>query len=1047
MPDHLADLQPRFAHIEGQCPVQFSADGSHIITGGADCLVRVFQTAPDLRDLDSRTLESQTDSITGLAVANTFLAVGSEDHSVVLYDYPSLDYRALIARSALPVRDVGLSHDGKWVGLVTDDQLVRLVQTDNATQTLTLKGHDTSLRSLSFHPTRDLLATLDSEGTVRVWNYADDVRPLVKYLPQIAARSDPDSAHTTAVRWHPKGTWLAVPTPQHNVTLYDPDTWQPAFQLVGRHKAPVAQCAWSPHGTYLATADTQGGFVLWHVRKQTSVFHDQYAVPLSHAAWSPTANILALTDSLGMLTIWDEVIPVESGLPLPHQPDTTATLAKVSAAMPVDEFAPQPTARLPANISVQLDRLFESDTDSMRPNEDPMALDGSSDLDSFIVDDGDDERVVAPRPSHRYVDDDDPGHRQAPRASRQARADVTHPRFQPGTTPYLGKRRFLAFSMIGHVASIDHETHCTVNVEFHDKALHRDFHFTDHYRFTLASLGERGILFGTEATPDEPSLVSYRPFESWAAKSDWLYKLPVGESAAVLCIAAAYSAVVTTQGYLRVFSSSGLQSAVCAVPTSPVCLAGGGPYFLMIHQAVTGDGLGYLLYDAERRAQVQCGTLPLPTNVGIQWAGFSDTQVPAVYDTRGTLFVLDRYRVPGQAQWAPVWDGRVPAPKIPGDQESDVEETEDSKPDHLEPAASDDWLWVVGFTGTQVSGVLCKRNDAHHGRSRSKGPRYTLTRPPPVPMVPRPLVTQVDLKVPLLLGDRTATQIEERLVRSAIFTANQQEDPLAPPPRTPADFSASKPSVLREYLQEDKLALQLIQSACKADRIHRALDLVTLLHLPKSVDAAIKIAMFHRYPALAERMNLIKEAKFTDDEDEADDDEEVGSVHSVTSGRPAHRVTPTHLSAAASPTLPSSPLGRPSIPAPTSVRPAPVNVSRTSTPGGMAVAPAAVTRRLPLPLPAAANPFAVAVPNARSGADPSDTDHIPRGNSFFNAVDDLMQADVVADKAGPGKDSRKRPAQSTLAAFSAGAKKPRDTAHTPSAEERLTDALEVSDGE
>ena len=56
----------------------------------------------------------------------------------------------------------------------------------------------------------------------------------------------------------------------------------------------------------------------------------------------------------------------------------------------------------------------------------------------------------------------------------------------------------------------------------------------------------------------------------------------------------------------------------------------------------------------------------------------------------------------------------------------------------------------------------------------------------------------------------------------------------------------------------DKELLQLVQSACKADSLQRALDLARLMHNAATVDAAAKVAAFYHLPGLQERIQGVK---------------------------------------------------------------------------------------------------------------------------------------------------------------------------------------------
>lgn len=104
--------------------------------------------------------------------------------------------------------------------------------------------------------------------------------------------------------------------------------------------------------------------------------------------------------------------------------------------------------------------------------------------------------------------------------------------------------------MTGVVWTVDQETHNTVTVEFYDSEMHRNFHFTDPYRYDKACLSkslvtsdifdqrsrltfidENGALFSSSSPPDDgPAMIYYRPHETWTTRGDWRTQLPPGET-------------------------------------------------------------------------------------------------------------------------------------------------------------------------------------------------------------------------------------------------------------------------------------------------------------------------------------------------------------------------------------------------------------------------------------------------------------------------------------------------------------------------------------
>lgn len=145
----------------------------------------------------------------------------------------------------------------------------------------------------------------------------------------------------------------------------------------------------------------------------------------------------------------------------------------------------------------------------------------------------------------------------------------------------------------------------------------------------------------------------------------------------------------------------------------------------------------------------------------------------------------------------------------------------------------DESYWPVGVVGDNFMCLILKGRQEHPG-------------------FPRPLIQELPIRLPFKRNDPKEAPLEEQFARESM-QLDIIRDGLGE--ELTSDTLAARELVL------DKALIQLIQHACKTDRLARALDLTRMLHHTPSFDAAIKIANFYHLIGLKEKMEALKEER------------------------------------------------------------------------------------------------------------------------------------------------------------------------------------------
>ncbi|KAF2223201.1 putative chromosome segregation protein [Elsinoe ampelina] len=833
-------IRARPAHAPGPTYTAYNKNGRKLITVGNNSVIRVFTTGSDAEPVN---IDVPQEAHTALAAADDFFITGSEDGHVCKYSLETHALDEILLRSTLPIRDVAISPDGLWAAVASDELVVKMVNTRDMTQVLQLKEQAKPVKHVAFDHSGSQLAVSCTDGVVYVYSVSSEQPKLVKKLDGLIKMVETEAQASSAVIWHPDGRALAAPTVTRAVQVVSTKDWQNQQSFQSGHAGDITAVAWSHNGALLASAGEDRSLILWDTRTQEIIKKfEGVREPVLSIAWHPVDNIVSYTNNDGELYIHTDFVPSERA----------SILEKALVAAPL-----RGEALSEISNNVQRPQTNGTKVNGHRARDGtPDSLDDLLDIGAQSEAGGDD-----------FIDDDDGagyaevvnghGKRTAdylsgPQAKRYATKSLwqpkVHPSFQPSSTPWRGNRRYLCLNLTGFVWTVDQDTHHTITVEFYDRALHRDFHFTDPFLYDRACLSSQGAAFTCPSTSRHGSLIYYRPHETWTARTDWRTSLPAGEEVTSLSLSSSYVTVTTSAGYVRVYTLFGVPFRVYRTSALPVTSTSWRDYLLLVSNGpVTATGATSLVYSIDNvkrdETHQNAALLPLPSDAELSSVFWSESGDPCVYDSTGVLLVCLHWRSMGQAKWVPLLDTTAL--------------------ERLQGGKKDEAYWPVAVAGDKFHCIILKG-----------GEKY--------PYFPRPLLSEFDFEVPLGRKQKNTDEmetddneederrkLEERFVRETLLL--ELKDEYIQNTRVSRE---EKTDVARREVDVDKVLLQLLAHECREgeERGMRALEIVGLMRdrTGKMLEAAGKIAGRFGRDVLGEKILQLGERRLVGlrDEDE-----------------------------------------------------------------------------------------------------------------------------------------------------------------------------------
>lgn len=251
----------------------FSADGSQIVTGSYDKVVRLWRVSDGLLLREFKGHAAWVQAV-ALAPDGKTLASASDDGTVRLWGVSDGTLLKTLSKDTGGVRALAFSPNGEILATGGFDKKVRLLSVPDGTLLRTLEGHTDWVRCLAFSPDGETLASGGFDTTARLWRVADG-----RLLSSL-------NGHTSSVlglAFSPDGKILATGSVDTTLRLWRVSDGLPVRVLAG-HKDFVFSVAFAPDGKTLASGSVDNTVRLWDVQGAESL------PPLIEVAHVPVAG-------------------------------------------------------------------------------------------------------------------------------------------------------------------------------------------------------------------------------------------------------------------------------------------------------------------------------------------------------------------------------------------------------------------------------------------------------------------------------------------------------------------------------------------------------------------------------------------------------------------------------------------------------------------------------------------------------------------------------------------------------------------------------------
>jgi len=273
--------------------VALSPDGKHIVSGGEDNTIKVWDTKTGAEVMTISITAGNEESCVAISPDGKRIVSGDDSGQVNVWDVASGKEVMTLKGHERFVSSVAFSQDGKLIASGSYDDTVKVWDAETGKQVMTLPGHESGVTCVAFSPDGKRIVSGDNWGKIRVWDAVTGNKMLTL-----------EEYWVSSVSFSPDGKLMVVGG-GNEIQIWDATTTTKVTTLRG-HDGSTLSVAFSPDGKNVVSGSMDNMIKVWDTatgEELMTLRGHEYSV--SSVTFTPDGKKIISGSYDGTIKVWD----------------------------------------------------------------------------------------------------------------------------------------------------------------------------------------------------------------------------------------------------------------------------------------------------------------------------------------------------------------------------------------------------------------------------------------------------------------------------------------------------------------------------------------------------------------------------------------------------------------------------------------------------------------------------------------------------------------------------------------------------------------------